>query len=99
MGCDKLTKAESVADIHTALGIRKNDIQSTIELSYEAVTEALMAGRTVKIGGFGTFEVRRRKGRTGRNPKTGKRVEVQTHGVAAFRPGRELKREVFELRE
>ena len=99
MGSDKLTKAEIVASIHTALGTSKRDIQNTIELFYEAVKEGLIDGRKVELRGFGTFEIKRRKGRTARNPKTGKQVEVSTHGVAVFRPGSELKRQVWNLRE
>ena len=99
MAGEKLTKAEIVANIHTVVGLPKKDIQSTIELFYDAVQEGLIEGRTVELRGFGTFEVKRRKGRTGRNPKTGQQVEVQTHGVAVFRPGRELKCDVWELRE
>ena len=98
MGGNKLTKAEIVARIRAALGIRKSEIQSTVELFYEAVKEGLIDGRTVELRGFGTFEVKRRKGRTARNPKTGKRVEVSTHGVAVFRPGNELKRQAWNLR-
>ena len=96
---DLSTSRNRSANIHTALGLPKNDIKRTIELFYETVTQALIEGRTVELRGFGTFEVRQRKGRTARNPKTGQQVEVQTHGVAVFRPGRELKRDVWGLRE
>ncbi len=99
MAGDKLTKAEIVANIHAALGLPKKDIQNIVDLFYEAVTQALIEGRTVELRGFGTFEVKRRKGRTAHNPKTGQRVEVQTHGVVVFRPGRDLKRDVWGLRE
>ena len=70
----KLTKAEIVESIHASAGVPKQRIQSTIELFYEAVKEGLVQGRTVELRGFGTFEVKQRKGRTGRNPKTGQQV-------------------------
>lgn len=99
MAGDKLTKAEIVANIHTAAGLSKKEIHSIVELFYAAVTQALIEGRTVELRRFGTFETKQRRGRTGRNPKTGQLVEVQTHGVAVFRPGRDLKSDVWELRE
>jgi nucleoid DNA-binding protein len=54
----------------------------------------------VELRGFGTFEIRTRKGREkARNPKTGEVVPVQNHGVTVFRPGKDLKKKTWELRE
>ena len=93
MNKDNLTRAQIVENIHTSLGIPKSTILKIIELFYETVKEGLIQGRTIELRGFGTFYVKQRKGRIGRNPKTGKKVEINTHGVALFRPGLELKRE------
>jgi integration host factor subunit beta len=55
------------------------------------IKDAILAGKTVELRGFGTFEVKKRKGRQrARNPKTGEIVAVKDHKVAAFRPDREL---------
>ena len=94
----KLTRAQIVENIHTSLGIPRSTIQKTIELFYKSVKEGLIQGRTIELRGIGTFHVKQRKGRIGRNPKTGEKAEVHAHGVALFRPGLELKREVWNLR-
>ena len=95
----KLTRAQIVENIHTSLGIPRSTIQKTIEFFYESVKDGLIRGRTVELRGLGTFYMQHRKERIGRNPKTGKRAEIPAHGVARFRPGLELKREVWNLRE
>jgi integration host factor subunit beta len=60
--------------------------------------DAIAAGNTVELRGFGAFEVRARKGRArARNPRTGEPVVVKPHSVPYWRPGRELKREVWNL--
>ena len=94
----KLTRLQIGENIHTALGIPRSAIQKTIDLFYEAVKGGLSQGRTIELRGFGTFYVKQRKRRIGHNPKTGKKVEVPTHGVALFRPGLELKRGAWNLR-
>ena len=94
----KLGKAELVESIHASVTVPKQRIHKTIELFYEAVKKGLLEGRTVELRGFGTFELKRRKGRTARNPKTGEQVQVETHGVAVFRPGTELRSKAWTLR-
>jgi integration host factor subunit beta len=64
----------------------------------EEIKDALVDRKTIELRGFGTFEVRVRKGRQkARNPRTGETVSVKAHGVAAFKPGRDLKQAVWEL--
>ena len=68
----------------------------------DKLTKAAMIekDRVIELRGFGTFEIRTRKGREkARNPKTGDLVSVETHGVAIFRPGKELKDAVWNLRD
>ena len=65
-------------------------------LFIEEIKAALVSGKGIELRGFGTFEVRIRKGRQkARNPKTGEIVSVGSHGIASFRPGRELKQDVW----
>ena len=67
---------------------------------FAEIKRGLEEDRVIELRGFGTFEVRTRKGRErARNPKTGEIVAVETHGVAIFRPGKELKDSVWDLRE
>lgn len=96
----KLTKAEIIENIYEKVQINRKDIHKVVDEMLSEVKNALVSDRIVELRGFGTFEVRTRKGRErARNPKTGEIVSVENHGVAVFRPGRELKKLVWPLRE
>ncbi len=98
MAGSKLTKADIIDSIYQKTGTNRKDIHVVIDLFIEEIKAALTVGRVVELRGFGTFEIRIRKGRKrARNPKTGEPVSVNAHGVAAFRPGKELKQEVWNL--
>ena len=95
----KLTKAEIIENIHDKLGVNRNDIHVIIDELFEEIKDGLRKGQTAEFRGFGTFEVRTRKGKEkARNPKTGEAVSVEQHGVALFRAGRELKEDLWEIR-
>ncbi len=97
---EKLTKAAIIENLHNKLGLNRSDIHAVIDELFEEVKEGLKDNRVIELRGFGTFEVRIRKGREkARNPKTGDVVAVDRHGVAIFRPGKELKDEVWKLTE
>jgi nucleoid DNA-binding protein len=97
---NKLTKAEIIERIYEKLNVNRTDIHGVIDSLFEELKEALKEDRVVELRGFGTFEIRTRKGRErARNPKTGEIVPVSTHGVAIFRPGKELKQIAWSLRE
>jgi len=96
----KLTKAEIVDLIGEHVDVSKKDIHTIIDAFFAEVKGALVTDKVVEFRGFGTFEVRTRKGRRhARNPKTGEHVTVQDHGVVVFRPGKELKEATWSLRE
>lgn len=101
---DKLTKAEIVEGIHSHLlehgsSVHKREILSVIELFFEQIKTAMVSNRVVELRGFGTFELKLRKGREkARNPRTGETLPVETHHVATFRPGKELKKSVWPVR-
>ena len=98
MAGNKLTKADIIDSINLATGTNRKDIHAVIDLFIDQIKAALTEGRIVELRGFGTFEIRVRKGRKkARNPKTGEPVSVGAHGVAAFRPGKELKQEVWNI--
>ena len=95
----KMTKAEIIERIYEKTGISRKDIHIVIDAFFEEVKDALHEDRVVELRGFGTFEIRTRKGREkARNPKTGEIVPVKTHGVTVFRPGKELKKMAWNLR-
>jgi len=94
----KLTKADIIDFINAETGENRKDIHRTVDLFVDQIKKALVSGTVVELRGFGTFEIRVRKGREkARNPKTGELVSVRPHGVAAFRPGKELKQDVWEI--
>jgi integration host factor subunit beta len=75
------------------------DLRELLHCLLELMEDSLAGGRTIEIRGFGTFEVRKRKGRkNARNPKTGEAVTVDDHGLVFFKPGRELKAGTRPLR-
>lgn len=97
---EKLTKAAIIDSLHEKLGLPRNDIHQVFDEIFEEIKDGLKNDRVIELRGFGTFEVRTRKGRQkARNPKTGDLVEVETHGVAIFRPGKDLKDTVWNLRD
>ncbi len=98
---DKLTKAEIVEHVFEdkRVNLSKAEIRHVIDLLFEDLKNALADDMVVELRGFGTFEIRTRKGRDkARNPRTGATAPVDTHGVAVFRPGKELKEIAWPLR-
>jgi integration host factor subunit beta len=94
----KITKAEIIDSIYEKTGINRKDIKTSVDLALEEIKNALTQGTMIELRGFGTFEIRIRKGRQkARNPKTGEAVSVSSHGIAAFRAGKELRRDVWNL--
>ena len=100
MAGSKLTKADIIERIYEKLGVNRTDIHNIIDEFFEEVKTGLSEDQVVELRGFGTFEIRTRKGRDrARNPKTGDIVPVSAHGVAVFRPGKELKQIAWPLRK
>jgi len=97
---NKLTKAEIIESIYEKLGVNRKDIHNIVDEFFEEIKNGLNEDKVVELRGFGTFEIRTRKGRErARNPKTGEIVPVSAHGVAVFRPGKELKQIAWPLRQ
>lgn len=86
-----MKKVELVAAIAELTELSKTDAGKALEGFIEVVTTALKADDAVTIVGFGTFEVRKRKARTGRNPKTGVALKIKASKVPAFKAGKALK--------
>ncbi len=100
MSVSKLTKAEIIENIYEQTGFNKKDIHVIMDTIFEEIKTALLKDDIVELRGFGTFEIRTRKGREkAHNPKTGEIVAVSSHGVAVFRPGKELKNSVWKIRK
>ncbi|WAH36137.1 HU family DNA-binding protein [Alicyclobacillus dauci] len=75
-------------------GLTKKDSEAVVNGIFESIEEALSAGEKVQILGFGTFEVRERAARSGRNPQTGEVIEIPAGKVPAFKAGNNLKEKV-----
>lgn len=96
---DKVTKADFIEALFARSAVNRKEIHLVIDAFLDEVKSALVTDKVVELRGFGTFEVRTRKGREkARNPRTGESVSVQEHGVAVFRPGKELKHLVWAIK-
>ena len=94
------TKADIIDAIYNKTGLNRKEIRDVVDYFIAEIKDALVAQKVIELRGFGTFEVKIRKGRQkARNPKTGETVFVNSHGIAAFRPGKELKQDVWNLPE
>ncbi len=86
-----MNKTELVEIVATKTGLTKKDSEKAVAAVLEGITDALVKGDKVQMVGFGTFEVRERKAREGRNPSTGETIKIQAQKVPAFKPGQALK--------
>ncbi|OFW98771.1 MAG: integration host factor subunit alpha [Alphaproteobacteria bacterium RIFCSPHIGHO2_12_FULL_63_12] len=89
-----LTRADLTDAIYRSLGISRNESSNFVERILEEVSASLERGETVKISSFGTFSVRRKKQRMGRNPKTGEEVPITPRRVATFRASHVMKDQI-----
>ena len=89
-----LTKAELAERLFEELGLNKREAKEIVEMFFEEIRGALERGQQVKLSGFGNFDLRDKKQRPGRNPKTGEEIPITARRVVAFRPGQKLKAKV-----
>ena len=89
-----MTKKDIVLKVAADTGLKQLDVKRVVQKSLEAVVESLGHGETVELRNFGIFKVKSRKGRTGRNPRTGEKVPVPPKRVVTFKPGLLMKRDI-----
>ena len=89
-----LTKAEIAETLYEELGINKREAKDLVDLFFEEIRVTLEANEEVKLSGFGNFELRDKRQRPGRNPKTGEDIPISARRVVTFRPGQKLKARV-----
>ena len=94
-----MTKPELIESVATATGQTKAEIERTLEAILDRASNALAAGDKVELRGFGIFEAKATKARTGRNPATGATIEIPAGRKASFRPSKELKNRLTGKRE
>lgn len=86
-----MNKSELIELVAEKAGMSKKDSETAVKAVLESITEGLVKGEKVQLVGFGTFEVRNRKEREGRNPATGEKIMIKALKVPAFKPGKALK--------
>jgi len=86
-----LTKADIVDTIATATGLTKVETEAVVDGFIKTVIDAMQNGKNIEIRGFGSFKVKKRKGRVARNPRTGDQVMVGEHWVPLFKVSKEVK--------
>ncbi|HET7408881.1 MAG TPA: integration host factor subunit alpha [Paracoccaceae bacterium] len=91
MAGSTLTRSNLSEAIYREVGLSRNDSSEMVETILARISDALVAGESVKISSFGTFAVRDKGARMGRNPKTGEEVPIDPRRVLVFRPSHILK--------
>ena len=91
---ETLTRADLCEAVHEEVGLSRQDCSGLVERTLELIVEALEQGKQVKLSGFGVFQVRAKRARMGRNPKTGEPAEIEPRRVIGFRASQVMKARV-----
>ncbi|MDR2884403.1 MAG: integration host factor subunit alpha [Deferribacteraceae bacterium] len=91
-----MTKADIVEIIHSKYGLTKKDIVSIVDMVFQEMKDSILRKESIKLSGFGNFDVKVRGQRIGRNPKTGEEKIIPPRTVVGFRPSNVFKDEVNE---
>jgi integration host factor subunit alpha len=94
MKSETLTRADLCEAVHEEVGLTRQDCSELVERTLALVTDALERGETVKLSGFGVFQVREKRERLGRNPKTGEPATIDPRRVIGFRASQVMKARV-----
>ena len=86
-----MTKAELVDEVARVVQLTKKQAETIVNIVFDSIVDSLRSGQKIELRGFGSFRLRSRKSRTGRNPKTGEKVDVPSKKIPYFKPGKELK--------
>ena len=86
-----MTKADLVEIVANEAEMTKKDVEQLVEIIFDSIVGTLNNGEKIELRGFGSFRVRERNARKGRNPKTGEPVDIPAKRVAYFKPGKDLK--------
>lgn len=86
-----MNKKELVSAVAARAGVSTKDAEKAVSATFDVIAEALAKGDKIQLVGFGTFEVKNRSARTGKNPRTGETVEIPASKAPAFKAGKALK--------
>lgn len=89
-----MKKSELVAQLAARTGLTKRAAAQCLDATFDCIADALACGEHIAIGGFGTFDVKQRPGRTGHIPTTGESIDIPAATVPIFKPAKQLKEKV-----
>ena len=92
-----MTKKEIVKEISEKLGLTQLKTKEIVQKTFDSIIDTLLEERRIELRNFGVFEVKLRKPRKARNPRTGERVDVEAKYVVTFKPGKEMEERVRQL--
>jgi nucleoid DNA-binding protein len=96
---DTVTKKEIVKQISDRIGLTQLKTKDIVQQTFDAIVDTLLEDGRIELRNFGVFEVKQRKARKARNPRTGERVDVPPKFVVTFKPGKEMEERVRHLTE
>jgi integration host factor subunit alpha len=91
---ESLTKADLAERLYEELGFNKREAKELVDTFFDSVRAALESNESVKLSGFGNFDLRDKRQRPGRNPKTGEEIPISARRVVTFKPGQKLRERV-----
>src|SRR5947208_8275434 len=94
-----VTKKEIVKQISERIGLTQLKTKEIVQLTFEAIVNTLLEEGRIELRNFGVFEVKQRKARKARNPRTGEKVDVPPKNVVTFKPGKEMEEKVRKLKK
>jgi len=94
MGSKTITRADLADKVHLEVGLPRQESAQLVEAVLDMMSDTLAGGETVKLSSFGSFVLRDKNGRIGRNPKTGEEVPIEPRRVLVFKPSQVLKERV-----
>jgi len=89
-----MTKKDIILKISDDINLKQLDVKKVVQKTFDTIIEALVRGEKIELRNFGVFKIKQRKGRTGRNPRTGQVVPVPPRKVVVFKPGLEMKKKI-----
>src|SRR6266567_6417818 len=92
-----VTKKEIVRQISERIGMTQLKTKEIVQLTFDAIVDTLLEDKRIELRNFGVFEVKQRKARKARNPRTGERVDVPAKNVVSFKPGKEMEERVRQM--
>jgi nucleoid DNA-binding protein len=94
-----VTKKEIVKQISEEIGLTQLKTKEIVQKTFNAIVETLITESRIELRNFGVFEVKRRKARKARNPRTGEKVDVEPKNVVTFKPGKEMEERVRNMKK